>query len=1026
MQCSQTKELCSDQIDNDNDGARDCADADCFETVSCKDGWTKELCTNTKDDDGDGLKDCSDPDCSTASACKSGGSTTDAKITINTPLIYIAKNMGTLEQATAWWKYFAKFTVSDTDWLVNISGTAKVKLGNVAFSVGQNRVLTSSIAEQNTGTYALLVNEQGLSNIKSSIVPGKKELFELVVTATDSVGSKTSATFLIDVVAEQTAVQEDCDNGVDDNADKAIDCGDQSCVQAQTCQNSKGPGPENCSNGSDDNANGAIDCADLMCTENSSCEDSKIEEDIWGGGGGSWEICGNYADDDNDTLADCDDTDCKGSAFCFKEWDEICDNKKDDNANSLIDCADTFCVNTAICKNNTGKTGEVCANGKDDDGDNFIDCNDSECNQDLACTGQGNTGQLQQYPEISLEATVDKQTSVGGDEVVREVMYEFKTYSTEYPGATLDLHAALPEDFEFISRSEEHDGEGSLEDVEDDDDQVIFTITIDTDDAPSSKTNTTKTYKGTLTFETAIGTKADEGANTLSVEALCYALDDNGKQPTGPKSCTTAWVSSAVKADSAKATIYLEDDGTVSDDQRGKNDLDDDSSSCRESGQEKNNCSDGKDNDCDGKKDCNDSDCSSASSCKNYNAADDCGDGTIDPNEMCDDGNDDNNDGCSSSCKIEEGWTCPAGKTCEIMDCHIHGETFGGEMSGFCCGGLVKYKIEDVINDDDSFTSYYLCYNPQIDEPVCLPNASPEWRYLKQEANKRAVHVLDDTCEARLQDFSEAVKEFRNTSQSFCAYSDLPYDRVNFRDIVTNRERSSILALQHYCIVSGHGRSLQQFQPNRRVSRAEFIKMLVKILYMDEGIAGGSGSVLPGEGTAYQWETTFVDIPASHRAASYIQLAYEEGLLDPVLDKNLLKSFFQPNRSITKKEMIAILSIAEWGQRLTESTMAEMLWKETYPTRAKTATLLVRKFLPQFREYLYIQGDNGEYYAYLENVLFGKRYRDQYEILVDQLKKLEDIDADSKRAKKDIFPFRIQSFIKALLNGQYGNDDDSL
>lgn len=86
--------------------------------------------------------------------------------------------------------------------------------------------------------YALLVNNQGLSNVQSSIVPSKKEVFELVVTATDTVGNKTSSTFLIEIVAEQASLQEDCDNGVDDNGDKAIDCGDPLCIQAQTCKNS--------------------------------------------------------------------------------------------------------------------------------------------------------------------------------------------------------------------------------------------------------------------------------------------------------------------------------------------------------------------------------------------------------------------------------------------------------------------------------------------------------------------------------------------------------------------------------------------------------------------------------------------------------------------------------------------------------------------------------------------------------------------------------------------------------------------
>lgn len=57
-------------------------------------------------------------------------------------------------------------------------------------------------------------------------------------------------------------------------------------------------------------------------------------------------------------------------------------------------------------------------------------------------------------------------------------------------------------------------------------------------------------------------------------------------------------------------------------------------------------------------------------------------------------------------------------------------------------------------------------------------------------------------------------------------------------------------------------------------------------------------------------------------------------------------------------------------------------------------------------------------------MLFGKRYRDQYEILVQQLQKLDDLESDPKRQKKDIEPFRIKSFIKALLSGRYGERED--
>lgn len=53
-------EVCTDAIDNDGDGAIDCADTDC--AAQCV-VTTETACSDGLDDDGDGLKDCADPDC---------------------------------------------------------------------------------------------------------------------------------------------------------------------------------------------------------------------------------------------------------------------------------------------------------------------------------------------------------------------------------------------------------------------------------------------------------------------------------------------------------------------------------------------------------------------------------------------------------------------------------------------------------------------------------------------------------------------------------------------------------------------------------------------------------------------------------------------------------------------------------------------------------------------------------------------------------------------------------------------------
>lgn len=62
-------EICDDGLDNDGDGLFDCDDAKCVGHPSCFQPVAEELCTNGVDDNGDGLVDCADSQCLQRSAC---------------------------------------------------------------------------------------------------------------------------------------------------------------------------------------------------------------------------------------------------------------------------------------------------------------------------------------------------------------------------------------------------------------------------------------------------------------------------------------------------------------------------------------------------------------------------------------------------------------------------------------------------------------------------------------------------------------------------------------------------------------------------------------------------------------------------------------------------------------------------------------------------------------------------------------------------------------------------------------------
>merc|ERR1712157_164006 len=76
------------------------------------------------------------------------------------------------------------------------------------------------------------------------------------------------------------------------------------------------------------------------------------------------------------------------------------------------------------------------------------------------------------------------------------------------------------------------------------------------------------------------------------------------------------------------------------------------------------------------------------------------------PVEECDDGNTANGDGCDSSCKLEEGWTCPA-----------HGYKLG-EISGFLRRPKVYCHGENLENPGISYEDI---------------GRSTAWKYCRQD-----------------------------------------------------------------------------------------------------------------------------------------------------------------------------------------------------------------------------------------------------------------------------------------------------
>jgi Zn-dependent metalloprotease len=156
-----------------------------------------------------------------------------------------------------------------------------------------------------------------------------------------------------------TTPAEDCTDGLDNDADGAIDCDDSDCATDLACAE-----PEDCTDGIDNDLDGAVDCADADCALDLACAEP--------------EVCDDGIDNDLDGATDCADSDCVTDAACIP--DEVCDDGVDNDLDGAVDCDDADCALDLACAEP-----EVCDDGVDNDLDGAVDCDDADCGTDLAC-----------------------------------------------------------------------------------------------------------------------------------------------------------------------------------------------------------------------------------------------------------------------------------------------------------------------------------------------------------------------------------------------------------------------------------------------------------------------------------------------------------------------------------------------------------------------------------------------------------------------------------------------------------------
>ncbi len=219
-------------------------------------------------------------------------------------------------------------------------------------------------------------------------------------------------------------------NGKADCEDTAV-CLDQTCMLPEgsvgtgVCSNEGGDArcvcetgaDEVCTDGMDNNCDGKIDCGDSSCG-------NKVCTLVTGANGmcvagtckcpGTAEICGNGVDDDCDLKVDCGDTDCQATSSAA--------GKKCDDAKGLLCSApdNTGAATCSVCPGPEAGGEVTCNDGKDNDCDGLVDCADADCADDacgtngkvcngttMACGCSGNGGTPEDGRELSCDDGFD-------------------------------------------------------------------------------------------------------------------------------------------------------------------------------------------------------------------------------------------------------------------------------------------------------------------------------------------------------------------------------------------------------------------------------------------------------------------------------------------------------------------------------------------------------------------------------------------------------------------------------------------
>ena len=272
-----TRDLCSDNLDNDGNGLKDCDDPGCRDFAFCDETEegkenTLSACMDKADNDGDGLIDCDDSECQVFAICQEGEDE-------NTP------------------ERCQDSKDNDKDGLIDCQDP-----NCQAFSFcdsGKEETKTENSPND------CLDGEDNDGDGKTDCCDEGCKVFAFCANACAEDAPELPTENTLDA----------CTDGEDNDKDGLVDCLDPECHVHGICAELVGVAEntrELCSDGVDNDYNGVADKDDPNC---------KLFY-IAGGkfGEGSVDLCKDGQDNDGDGAADCNDPECQVYDFCMPDY----------------------------------------------------------------------------------------------------------------------------------------------------------------------------------------------------------------------------------------------------------------------------------------------------------------------------------------------------------------------------------------------------------------------------------------------------------------------------------------------------------------------------------------------------------------------------------------------------------------------------------------------------------------------------------------------------------------------------------